>query len=64
MNKHEQDTRIGLRLKTLREARGVSQERLAAGMQIENRQTIAAIEAGARRVSAEELARAAALLGV
>lgn len=60
----ELDVRIGLRLKSLRESRGISQESFAAALGIEHRQTVAAIESGTRRVSPAELVRAAAELGV
>lgn len=60
----DQHTRIALRLKAVRERRSLSQVQLAAAMGIKDRQTIAAIEAGTRRVSPEELVRAAEALGV
>lgn len=58
------DVRIGLRLKSLREERGISQEAFAAALGIEHRQTITALESGARRVTPAELVRAAVELGV
>ncbi|MCG5249513.1 ImmA/IrrE family metallo-endopeptidase [Methylorubrum extorquens] len=48
----------GIRLKALREARGLSQEQLARVFGFENRQTVAQIEAGQRKLSAEELVTA------
>jgi Zn-dependent peptidase ImmA (M78 family)/transcriptional regulator with XRE-family HTH domain len=60
----DQDLRIGLRLKSLREERGISQEAFAAALGIEHRQTITAIESGARRITPTEMVRAAAHLGV
>ena len=47
--------RIGWRIKALREERGLSQERLAEIFGFNDRQTVSAIETGARRVTAEEL---------
>ena len=46
---------IGKRIKALREERGLSQENLAEIFGFNDRQTVSAIETGARRVSAEEL---------
>ena len=46
---------IGRRIRALREERGLSQERLAEIFGFKDRQTVSAIETGARRVSAEEL---------
>lgn len=48
----------GRRLKTLREERGLSQDEFASLFGVPHRQTIAQIEAGERRLSAEELVRA------
>ena len=64
MPNSEQDIRIGLRVKSLREQRNISQEAFAATLGIEHRQTIAAIESGSRRITPAELVRAAAALGV
>lgn len=64
MNTSDQNARIGTRLRTLREQRGLSQEELSAAMGIQSRQSIAAVEAGTRRVSADELVRAAEILAV
>lgn len=55
---------IARRLKTLREARHLRQEALAASLGFGDRQTLAAIEAGARRISPDELVRAAQVLAV
>jgi Zn-dependent peptidase ImmA (M78 family)/DNA-binding XRE family transcriptional regulator len=46
---------IGMRIKALREQRGLSQEELARQLGFNDRQTLSAIETGDRRVSAEEL---------
>lgn len=57
-------TRIARRLKARREELGVSQEQLARKMGFNNRQTLAAIEGGRRRIQPLELAAAARLLEV
>lgn len=54
---------IGARIKALREARGLSQDGLAAIFGFKDRQTVSAIETGERRVSAEELILAVEKLG-
>ncbi len=54
---------IGKRIKALREERRLSQEQLAELFGFNDRQTISAIETGARRVTAEELVLAAERLG-
>ena len=46
---------IGRRIKALREKRKLSQEKLAEMLGFNDRQTVSAIETGARRVAAEEL---------
>lgn len=46
---------FGKRLRALREARGMSQDELARVFGFENRQTVAQIEGGRRRMSAQEL---------
>lgn len=56
--------RISRRLKALREDRGLTQEALAQAMGFRHRQTLASIEASERSIKAEELARAAKMLGV
>jgi XRE family transcriptional regulator, fatty acid utilization regulator len=56
--------RIRLRLKALREARGLSQAELSRRFGFSDRQTLSAIESGARRVSAEELTRAGEIFDV
>jgi transcriptional regulator with XRE-family HTH domain len=56
--------RIAQRMKALREDRGLSQQELAAELGFNDRQTLAAIEAGDRRISPAEMARAAELMGV
>jgi Zn-dependent peptidase ImmA (M78 family)/DNA-binding XRE family transcriptional regulator len=58
------DTRIAARLRLARERSNLTQQALASAMGFENRQTLAAIEAGDRRLSAEELLRAIEVLGV
>ena len=55
---------IGKRIKALREERGLSQERLAEMFGFNDRQTVSAIENGARRVTAEELVLAVERLGM
>ena len=54
---------IGRRIKAIREERGFSQEKLAEIFGFNDRQTISAIETGARRVTAEELVLAVERLG-
>ena len=46
---------IGKRIRALREERKLSQERMAEIFGFNDRQTVSAIETGARRVTAEEL---------
>lgn len=60
----EQQSRIGLRIKAFREQNKLSQDQLAAAMQLEHRQTLAAIESGTRAIQPGELTRAAEALGV
>ena len=55
---------IGKRIKALREERGLSQERLAEMFGFNDRQTVSAIETGARRVTAAELVLAVEKLGM
>lgn len=59
-----QQARIAGRLRTLREARNLNQESLAAQLGFNDRQTLAAIEAGERRITPDELVRAAHVLNV
>ncbi|WP_016744456.1 helix-turn-helix domain-containing protein [Rhizorhabdus wittichii] len=54
---------IGPRLKALREARDVDQEKVAAILGVSSRQIVSQIETGERRVSADELLRLAEGLG-
>ena len=54
---------IGTRIKALREERNLSQEELARLLGFKDRQTVSAIETGARRVTAEELVLAVEVLG-
>ncbi len=56
--------RIGRRIKALREERRLSQGELARLFGFKNRQTVSAIETGARRVKAEELVLAVQKLDV
>jgi len=58
------EVRVGPRLRTLREIRGLSQEQLSAALGFKDRQTLAAVEAGERRVTPEELVKAAQVLHV
>lgn len=55
---------IGARIKSLREQRKLSQEDLAEQFGFKDRQTLSAIENGDRKVAADELLRAAKVLGV
>lgn len=50
--------RIGTRLRALREERGLTQEEVTAMLGLKHRQSLAAIESGERRVTADELLRA------
>ena len=54
---------IGKRIKALREERGFTQEKLAEMFGFKDRQTVSAIETGARQVTAEELVLAVERLG-
>ena len=54
---------ISTRIKALREERNLSQEDLAGLLGFNDRQTVSAIETGARRVTAEELVLAVEVLG-
>ena len=54
---------IGKRIRALREARKLSQENLAEIFGFNDRQTVSAIETGARRVTADELVLAVERLG-
>ena len=56
--------RIARRLKARRETAGLTQDQLAAGMGFNNRQTLAAIEAGERAIKPSELVQAAQALAV
>lgn len=55
---------ISRRLKAAREKLGLTQAQLAEKLGFNDRQTLAAIEAGQRKISAEELLRAMQALGV
>ncbi len=54
---------IGKRIRALREERGLSQKSLAEMFGFNDRQTVSAIETGARRVTAQELVLAVEKLG-
>lgn len=64
MRTEDHQTRIAVRLRALRERAALSQQQVADGLGFADRQTVAAIEAGERRVAPAELVRAAALFGV
>ena len=53
---------IGKRLKAAREQAGLTQRKLSASLGFKDRQTLAAIESGKRKVSADELLRAMQVL--
>lgn len=55
---------IAKRLKTARETAGLTQADLAAKLGFKDRQTLAAIEAGQRKITADELLRVANVFGV
>lgn len=55
---------ISRRLKAARERAGLTQAQFAEKLGFKDRQTLAAIEAGQRKLSAEELLRALKVLGV
>ncbi len=61
---NEQGQRIAARLKAAREQAGFTQQQLSDALGFENRQTLAAIEAGDRRLAADELIAAVDVLGV
>ncbi len=62
--KRKQAERIGFRLKAARERAGLTQRALADAIGLEHRQSLAAIESGERRLTAEELLRSVSVLGV
>lgn len=57
-------TRLGLRLRALRDRHGLSQETLSQALGFKDRQTLSAIETGERRLSADELLLAVQALGI
>lgn len=57
-------SRLGLRLRALRDQHGLSQEALSQALGFKDRQTLSAIETGERRLSADELLRAVQALGI
>jgi len=57
-------TRLGARLRAVRERRGLSQDQLAELFGFNDRQTVSAIETGERRLSAAELILAVQKLGI
>jgi Zn-dependent peptidase ImmA (M78 family)/DNA-binding XRE family transcriptional regulator len=61
---HHQGARLGQRLKAARQRANLTQRQLAEALGFEHRQTLGSIEAGERRLTAEELLRAVAILGV
>ncbi len=54
---------IGVQIKRMREAQGISQESLAKKMGIKNQSTLCQYETGRRRISADRLPLFAAALG-
>lgn len=60
---HDIKTNIGKRLKFARENAGLTQRQLSDALGFKDRQTVAAIEAGIRKISAEELLCAMTILG-
>ena len=64
MSDYTQPKQIARRLKALRESRRMTQAELSRTLGFNDRQTLAAIEAGERRVSPEELVRVADALEV
>lgn len=60
----ESAVRIGLRLRAARELSNLTQQQLADAMGLRHRQTVASVEAGERRLSAQEFLRAMQVLGV
>lgn len=59
-----QDQRVAQRLRALRDEKRITQQALSAALGFNDRQTLAAIEAGERRIQPDELVRAAEALGV
>lgn len=55
---------LGTRTRALRRAHGMTQRELARALGFNDRQTVSAIESGARRVTAEELLRLAEILDI
>ena len=64
MTTQRQQDQIGRRIKALREARGLTQAELARKLGFNDRQTLAAAEAGERRVGPQELVGLAVALNV
>jgi transcriptional regulator with XRE-family HTH domain len=60
---HDIEITIAKRLKVAREKAGLTQRQLSDALGFKDRQTVAAIEAGIRKISAEELLRAMKILG-
>ncbi len=60
----EYPVHIGIRLKAARERSELTQQELADALGLRHRQTVASIEAGERRASAQELIRAMEVLSV
>src|SRR5687768_9830879 len=63
MTAQSQQHQIARRIRALREAKQLTQAELSRTLGFNDRQTLAAIEAGERRVSPEELVRVAEALG-
>ena len=61
--KSRQSARIGIRLKAARLRAGLNQQDLARALGLPHRQTLTSIEAGERRLTADELLRAMEVLG-
>lgn len=64
MDSNPSQDRIAKRIKWFREQRGLTQDQLSAQLGFKDRQTLATLEAGERRVNPAELASAADVLGV
>lgn len=64
MRTEDQQARLAVRFRALRERAALSQQEVADALGFNDRQTVAAIEGGERRVAPAELVRAATLFGV
>lgn len=63
MGRTDKEMNIGIRLRAARERASLTQQQLADALGLEHRQSVASIEAGERRLSADELIRAVQALG-